>query len=139
MQIRKRKWKRKRVRRKAPLLYAIFFFCLAALAAAGKYDPATLSQKLELEAAAEAAGGNVILENSASGLASNLFEEGRLPGLGLLGGEYFPPAVDLGDSTLTEAHGEDVAPAPVPEPASWLLIGSGLMGLMGLRRRQRQA
>ena len=138
MQVRKRRWKRKRVRRKAaPFLCAVILFSLAALAAAGKYDPATLSQKLELEAAAEAAGGHGTLEYGASGLGLNLFEEGRLPGLGLLGGEYFPPAVVLGDSTLTETYAEDVTPAAVPEPASFLLIGSGLIGLAGLRRLKK--
>ena len=45
--------------------------------------------------------------------------------------------IDLYAEVMAGARGAVPAPAPVPEPATMLLLGSGLAGLVGFRRKFR--
>lgn len=45
--------------------------------------------------------------------------------------------LDVATYTITVTSGGGGAPSPVPEPGTLILLGSGLVGLVGLKRRRR--
>jgi hypothetical protein len=60
-------------------------------------------------------------------------------GVGLFGTNHTPSAIDIGILRGVGWTTEQDSPAPIPEPATILLLGSGLAGLLVGRRRFRRS
>jgi hypothetical protein len=102
----------------------------------------SLADKLYTANTTTGAGALIGLMGSGLGIGSMVFEDGTLYGAGS-GGKIYTINTTTGTATLLSNTGFDIiglapAPAPVPIPAAIWLLGSGLVGLIGIRRFRRQ-
>ena len=91
----------------------------------------TLNNALNLagNSLTKSGGGDLVVNNVLSTGGGTLIGlEGTIPGSGTIGGD-----VNNGGGTISPGN-NSVAASGVPEPAGFVLIAAGLLGLVGLRR-----
>jgi len=70
--------------------------------------------------------------------AANHYISGVSQGVETVGGldQIFKWGFQIGSDSTALVHGSVAAPAPVPEPSTILLMGSGLLGIVGYSRKR---